>query len=142
MSKRNLNFIDLFAGAGGLSEGFIKSGFFPIAHIEMNHEAVETLKTREVFHYCEKNKKLDLYNGYLLGEIPRERIRENVPSIFLERVIEKEMSEDNLDELFAEIDLLIKKQKFHKVVDVVVGGPPCQAYSLIGRPTNKDKEGD
>ena len=94
MSKRNLNFIDLFAGAGGLSEGFIKSGFFPIAHVEMNHDAVETLKTREVFHFCERNNLLEKYNQYLLGNISKEEIRSFVPDICLERVIEKEMNED------------------------------------------------
>ena len=142
MSKRNLNFIDLFAGAGGLSEGFVKAGFLPIVHVEMNHDAVETLKTREVFHYCDKNNLVCQYNSYLEGKIPKEDVRKLVPGILLERVIEKEMSEDCLDELFSKIDSLIKRQNIHKGVDVVIGGPPCQAYSLIGRPTNKDKEGD
>lgn len=142
MSKRKLNFIDLFAGAGGLSEGFVKAGFLPVAHVEMNRDAIETLKTREVFHYCQKRDLLSQYNSYLQGQISKDKLRELVPAVILNRVIEEEMSEDNLDELFSKIDFLIKEQKFHKVVDVIIGGPPCQAYSLIGRPTNKDKEGD
>ena len=44
-------FIDLFAGAGGLSEGFVRAGFTPLAHIEMDKNACNTLKTRSAFHY-------------------------------------------------------------------------------------------
>ena len=142
MSKKKLNFIDLFAGAGGLSEGFVKAGFFPIAHVEMNHDAVETLKTREVFHYCEKHNLLDKYNSYLLGQLSKQEIRKYIPKINLDRVIEEEMSEDGLTELFKIIDSLMKQQGIHKAVDVVIGGPPCQAYSLIGRPTNRTKKDD
>ena len=40
----NLTFIDLFAGCGGLSEGFYKQGFKPFAHLEHDHFSCESLK--------------------------------------------------------------------------------------------------
>jgi DNA (cytosine-5)-methyltransferase 1 len=56
---KKLNYIDLFAGAGGLSEGFIRAGFYPIAHVEMNKDACDTLKMRAVYHWLKENGKND-----------------------------------------------------------------------------------
>lgn len=44
-----MNFIDLFAGAGGLSEGFIREGFNPVAYVEIDKAAFYTPKTRVLF---------------------------------------------------------------------------------------------
>ena len=47
-----LNFIDLFAGAGGLSEGFIREMFEPVAHVEMNPEnSIPLLKINKQTKY-------------------------------------------------------------------------------------------
>jgi DNA (cytosine-5)-methyltransferase 1 len=72
-------YIDLFAGAGGLSEGFIKAGFNPIAHVEMSKEACDTLKTRLAFHYLNQNKNLNPYFSYLQNEISREELWKIIP---------------------------------------------------------------
>ena len=65
MSEKNLTYIDLFAGAGGLSEGFIRQGFTPIAHVEMNKYACETIKTRVACHYLKQNGDFSKYESYL-----------------------------------------------------------------------------
>ena len=57
-----LTFIDLFAGAGGLSEGFIREGFNPLAHVEVDKHACDTLQTRIAFHYLKKGIKNEKYN--------------------------------------------------------------------------------
>jgi DNA (cytosine-5)-methyltransferase 1 len=51
MKNKKLTFIDLFAGAGGLSEGFIRAGFEPIAHVEMNKDACDTLRKLSFFQF-------------------------------------------------------------------------------------------
>ena len=74
-----LYFIDLFAGAGGLSEGFIQAGFYPIAHVEMNEFAAKTLVTRSAYYYLRQAGKLSKYYDYMGGRISREALLEQIP---------------------------------------------------------------
>lgn len=128
-----MKYIDLFAGAGGFSEGFFRAGFTAIAHVEMNHDAVNTIKTRLAYNYLNKKHRLDEYYDYLSGLITREQLYEKIPSKIHDTVIQLEMKESNLQDLFKKIDNLKKNTE----VDLIIGGPPCQGYSLAGRAKQK-----
>jgi DNA (cytosine-5)-methyltransferase 1 len=129
-------FIDLFSGAGGLSEGFINAGFEPVAHVEIDNHACKTIETRLFYHYLRSNDRLDEYNDYLLGRITREELSSRCQGQDLsESVINKGIGENNNKDIFGLIDKLLNG----RFVDVVIGGPPCQAYSLVGR--SRDKNG-
>jgi DNA (cytosine-5)-methyltransferase 1 len=123
-------FIDLFSGAGGLSEGFVRAGFEPISHIEMNKEACNTLVTRAAYHYLKEKGNIEPYRSYLLGEISRIDFLDNIPKAVLESVIHSEISDESIGEIFEKIDSRLTGKKG---VDLIIGGPPCQAYSLVGR---------
>jgi DNA (cytosine-5)-methyltransferase 1 len=127
---KTLNYIDLFAGAGGLSEGFIRAGFNPIAHVEMNKNACDTLKTRVAYHWLKKNKKISLYYDYLKSENKvKEDLWGKIPSNQIDSVINTEISTETLSDIFESID----KVRNGKEIDLIIGGPPCQAYSIVGR---------
>lgn len=132
MNENGLNYIDLFAGAGGLSEGFIQSGYRPVAHVEMNGYAAKTLETRIAYYYLKDNGELNSYYDYEKGKITRTQLLEKIPEEELKTVINKEMSESTIKGIFNTIDE-IKKEKGIEKIDVIIGGPPCQAYSLVGR---------
>ena len=69
---RDLNFIDLFSGVGGLSEGFINAGFIPIAHVEIDKKACDTLETRLIYHKLKTENKTRNYYDYLSEKMTRE----------------------------------------------------------------------
>ena len=137
MASKSIRFIDLFAGCGGLSEGFIQAGYTPVAHVEMNEAACFTLKTRMAYHWLKKNDKLADYCAYLRGEISRDEFYKKIPSQIIDSIINEEVGEKTLKSLFNTIDIA----KGEGAVDLIVGGPPCQAYSLVGR-ARKSMEGN
>lgn len=99
MAEKKYTFIDLFAGCGGLSEGFYRQGFTALAHVEINHDACNTLRTR-MKHYGYKNADKE--------------------------VIEHDITADDILE---RIETAVNGRD----VDIIIGGPPCQAYSTAGR---------
>lgn len=124
-----LKFLDLFAGAGGLSEGFIRAGFKPIAHVEADASACFTLKTRQAFHWLKNNNSIDVYTKYLNGQMTRQQLYDAIPKNEIDSVINEFIGPDTLKSIFNKIDIQLGEGK----LDLIVGGPPCQAYSLVGR---------
>ena len=121
-----LNFIDLFAGCGGLSEGFLQSGHFNgLAHIEWEMPMVNTLRHRLINKW-----------EHTIDEATKRVIRfdiQKTDELFYGNWSNESLkiySSDNHDELpLYGLDKIIGKDK----VDIIIGGPPCQAYSLCGR---------
>ncbi|SHE99172.1 DNA (cytosine-5)-methyltransferase 1 [Bacteroides luti] len=132
---RKIRFIDLFAGAGGLSEGFIRQGFEPVAHVEMDNAACNTLLTRTAYHYLKQTEQFNVYIDYLKSRITRTKLYSYLPEELKESVINLAIGKENNEQIFSRID----KLKGNEPIDLIVGGPPCQAYSLIGRAADKNK---
>jgi DNA (cytosine-5)-methyltransferase 1 len=135
-SKNSFKVLDLFAGAGGLSEGFIKAGFEIIGHIEMDKNACNTLVTRMIYHALLNKGKLDEYKKYIFGKVTHEYLIKKY-KLQKERdsVICSKINRDNCGVLIEQIKRRLNGQN----LDIIIGGPPCQAYSCIGRA--RDKQG-
>jgi len=135
----NMNFIDLFAGAGGLSEGFINAGFIPIAHVEMDKAACNTLLTRTVYHHLKNTPEISQYISYIKDEgVSRKELYALLPKEKKESVINLPIGDKSNPTIFSKIDAL----KGNQTIDLIIGGPPCQAYSVVGRGALKHKEKD
>lgn len=130
--KRTYTYIDLFAGTSALSEGFLRCGFMPVAHVEMNSEACLTIKTRQAYHYLKDHNQYEEYRKYLSGGLSRADLYSQIPESLLASVINTEISDDSITSIFDKIDTILKRQR-RKRVDFIVGGPPCQAFSMLNR---------
>lgn len=129
-----INIIDLFSGAGGLTEGFRNQQYKILGHVEKEKAACETLKLREVYYYLKKKNKLGLYNDFLNSKSSIEDLLKHVPQEKLNKILNFEISQENIHSIFSFFDDLGEN------VDGIIGGPPCQAYSTIGRARNASKK--
>lgn len=137
--KRKLTFIDLFSGAGGLSEGFIRAGYEAIAHVEIDASACYTLKTRSAFHYLMSIGKINEYKKYLKGKMTRNELYSLIPEKIMNSVINLPISEEHNKVIHG----IISDNLGGRHVDLIIGGPPCQAYSVVGRArSDNGMEGD
>ena len=108
-----LNIIDLFSGCGGLLDGFLQSNHYnSIAGIEWEKYPCETLRKRLQKKWGHKNADKEV----ILFDIQRTEE-------FLNG-----FSDDEYGNSEGLLNIIGKKS-----IDVIIGGPPCQAYSLAGR---------
>ena len=129
-----INIIDLFSGAGGLTEGFRNQRYKILGHVEKEKAACETLKLREAYYSLKERNKLELYNDFLNSKTSIEDLLKHVPQEKLNKILNFEISQGNIHSIFSFFDDLGEN------VDGIIGGPPCQAYSTIGRARNASKK--
>lgn len=125
MAKKKYTFIDLFAGCGGLSEGFLQTGKYEgLAHVEWETPMINTLRQR----------LMDRWN-HSLEDAQKRVIKFDVQKT--EELIHGQWSEETkaLYEKENHPDIVTKGLKglVGETVDLIIGGPPCQAYSIAGR---------
>ncbi len=130
MSKKKYTFIDLFAGCGGLSEGFLQTGRFEaLAHVEWEKPMVDTLRNRLTTRW--KVSETEAQKRVILFDIQKS-----------EELISGSWSNDSIIQYGLYNSDVVKTKGLRGVVgrkhvDMIIGGPPCQAYSIHGRATDK-----
>lgn len=141
--------VDLFAGPGGLGEGFAgltvnnDHPFRIVVSAEMEASAHKTLRLRAwVRAWLRKEGRLPPdYVKFHAGELEESTLIERAGSLWKEADREAQQLRlgegPDMEAIYEAID-----REFGRYDDtIVIGGPPCQAYSLVGRARNKGIEG-
>jgi len=140
--KDSIPVIDLFAGPGGLGEGFSSIGgpekgvrkFQLRVSIEKDPVAHATLSLRALFRTFPKGEAPDAYYQYIRGEITRDELfkHPDIPAEAVEASKEAKLAE--LGKISPdEVDNWIREALSGADEWILIGGPPCQAYSVAGR---------
>ena len=139
--------VDLFAGPGGLNEGFSSlrdaSGnriFRTVVSIECEPWAHRTLELRALYRRLYDSGQLSDYYAYARGDILREDLflkagalaKEAKDEACFAKLGESDSSNNQIEE---KISIALKDFKGSEFV--LIGGPPCQAYSTAGRARRK-----
>lgn len=114
--KKKIKMIDLFAGCGGLSDGFEASGYYEtVACVEWEKAPCVTLinRLREKWGYEDADKRVLRFDIQRTGELIAGWTDDSEYG-----------SSFGLDYLVSECN---------ENIDIIIGGPPCQAYSVAGR---------
>ena len=102
----------------------------------MDKDACASLELRNIYYYLKKNNNISLYFEYIQGNISREHLLSMIPNDITQDILNEEISEDSIPAIFDFIDERLGDND----LDGIIGGPPCQAYSTIGRVNNKLKK--
>lgn len=133
--KNNFTYIDLFAGAGGLTIGFGNKGFLLELANDIAKPALDTLKHNLKITHPETDTKRvvlgdirELYehlcNGIVVYEMQGHMVVETSNEVAMRKKVPSIKKNNTIKEILSEIS--------H--VDVLAGGPPCQGFSMLGRP--------
>lgn len=123
---QKINYIDLFSGCGGLSEGFSQSGLFNgLAHVEWELPMVKTLRNRlcQQWNYSSDEALKSVVHFDI--QLHQQLIHGN----WSQDALKKFGETNHPDNLESGLKGLTHGQE----VDIIIGGPPCQAYSMAGR---------
>ena len=135
--------IDLFAGPGGLSEGFASYGggskFEIVVSAEMESSAHRTLTLRSFFRHIKGDRKaLRAYYDFCHSDAAPHP-GELAPNAWAIATAEARQLTLGYAEHDRVLDEILRKARLKEDQTILIGGPPCQAYSLVGRSRNLGK---